>query len=101
MSELTPWIKKIIPNKPRKTKSRVRIDALATRQRTNKRVIAETPTANAASPYRHAISDRAFSAPAFFAQRFPGSADPATGLANLAVPEELRPAACTLETSTF
>jgi hypothetical protein len=52
MSALRPWIKKINPSKPRKTKSRIRIGALATRQMTNKRGIAQIATVNAVTHTR-------------------------------------------------
>jgi hypothetical protein len=55
MSALTPWIKKISPSKPRKTKSRIRIGAFTHRQMTNKRGIDQIATLNAVSPYTQAV----------------------------------------------
>jgi hypothetical protein len=55
MSALTPWIKKISPSKPRKTKSRIRIGAFTHRQMTNKRGINQIATLNAVSPYTQAV----------------------------------------------
>ena len=56
MSELTTWIKKISPSKPRKTKSRIPIEALVNRQMTtNKRGIDQIATVNAVTPYTQAV----------------------------------------------
>jgi hypothetical protein len=56
MSELTIWIKKISPSKPRKTKSRISIEALVNRQMTmNKRGIDQIATVNAVTPYTQAV----------------------------------------------
>ena len=56
MSELTTWIKKISPNKPRKTKSRIPIEALVNCQMTtNKRGIDQIATVNAVTPYTQAV----------------------------------------------